>query len=513
MAIYSCSVQTMSRSSGRSATAAAAYRSGTEIEDERTGEVHDYRNKGRDGVEESKIILPQNAPENLQNRSELWNAAEASENRKNSVVAREVMVALPHEVDRDGRKNMVDEYAQGLSDRYKVGVDYSIHTPDKKGDQRNHHAHIMMTTRRIDENGFGEKTRELDAYKTTGKAEINHIRESWEKTANKHLELSKSEARIDSRSYEKQGVDKVPTQHVGVAGTAIDRKGGDSERQAINDEIKKLNQQKEQQQAELAKIRAEKENVRNELAALEKEYKSAVKEEKQAERVKGAVDLAHNKAHDMHESKVENHNQYRGYHQHQLNEQGKRIKELNASEPQKKALETKAMFEKRHESWSQMKDKKMGEIHEKIQRHSNPKYSDSADRARGKAAYESKVKKTEIAENFHDKKADKKLTEIQEKKKMIQEKVEAKKSESKGLEQDYKDGQDKVSSVQSKLEERKKELDAEQNNAELEGAEKAAGQGADKSEETEREKIKSKAENEATKEKSKEPSKDDSMGY
>jgi hypothetical protein len=97
MAIYSCRVQTISRSKGRSAT--AAYRSGTSIEDIRTGEIYNYTN--RRGVETTGIVLPSNAPSDLYERDTLWNAAETAETRKNSTVAREILVAVPHELDSE----------------------------------------------------------------------------------------------------------------------------------------------------------------------------------------------------------------------------------------------------------------------------------------------------------------------------------------------------------------------------------------------------------------------------
>ena len=302
----------MSRSSGRSSTAAAAYRSGTQIIDKQTGEVHNYKNKGSNGVEESKIILPKNAPEELQDRENLWNAAEESENRKNSVVAREVLVALPHELNKEERAEVVDKYSQSLSDRYQTGVDYSIHKPDSNGDNRNYHAHIMMTTRRIDENGFGEKTRELDAYKSTGKLEINNIRQSWEEHANKALEKSGNEQRIDSRSLKDQGIDREPTKHVGVAGTSIDRKGLFSERAQINRDIRDLNQERIETLKELKQLHSERREVEKDVSHLSKASKFTLIDFHKNERIEKAVDHAKLNAESIHterETKADNYHQ------------------------------------------------------------------------------------------------------------------------------------------------------------------------------------------------------------
>ena len=160
MAIYHLSVKTVSRSAGRSATAAAAYRSGVEITDLRTGEIHDYTRKG--GVESADLVLPVGAPEWASNRAELWNAAEQAETRKNSTVAREFEIALPSELSPDERKRLAIDFAREIVERHGCAADVAIHAPGKEGDNRNHHAHILCSTRRLLPEGFGEKTRELD---------------------------------------------------------------------------------------------------------------------------------------------------------------------------------------------------------------------------------------------------------------------------------------------------------------------------------------------------------------
>ena len=164
MAIYHLSVKTISRSAGRSATAAAAYRAGVEITDERTGEIHDYTRKG--GVESAELVLPAGAPEWAADRAALWNAAEQAETRKNSTVAREFEIALPEELSPAERARLARDFARELVERHGCAADVCIHAPGKEGDNRNHHAHILLSTRRLGPEGFTEKTRELDDQKT-----------------------------------------------------------------------------------------------------------------------------------------------------------------------------------------------------------------------------------------------------------------------------------------------------------------------------------------------------------
>lgn len=139
VAIYHCSVKPIRRSHGRSATAAAAYRSGTLIADERTGEIHDYRN--RRGVAHTEILTRDGAPAWAQERAQLWNAAEAAEKRKYACVAREIEVSLSHDLDAALRLDLARSYGRFLVERYGVAVDMAIHDPGKEGDNRNHHVH------------------------------------------------------------------------------------------------------------------------------------------------------------------------------------------------------------------------------------------------------------------------------------------------------------------------------------------------------------------------------------
>jgi hypothetical protein len=188
-------VSTISRAAGRSAVAAAAYRAGTMLVDARTGIEHDYRRKR--GVVETFIAAPDGC-DWITDRKTLWDAAEAAESRKNSVVAREWLVALPDALDAPQRASLARALAVELVTRFGVAVDVAVHAPSKQGDQRNHHAHLLTTTRTAGPEGLGDKTRILDAAKTGG-PEIEAMRAWWAGTVNDALAAAQSAARIDHR--------------------------------------------------------------------------------------------------------------------------------------------------------------------------------------------------------------------------------------------------------------------------------------------------------------------------
>jgi hypothetical protein len=229
VAIYHLNVKTISRSAGRTATAAAAYRAGVEIEDKRTGEVHDYTR--RRGVETAELFLPDDAPAWAHDRAELWNRAEQAETRKNSTVAREIVVALPAELDQHRRADLARSLAAGLVERHGCAVDLAIHAPGAKGDDRNHHAHLLMTTRRLEPEGFTAKTRELDQAKNQ---EVPHWRARWADLANDALERAGRSERIDHRSLQAQGIEREPTRHLGPGATAAERETGEPSRRRLD---------------------------------------------------------------------------------------------------------------------------------------------------------------------------------------------------------------------------------------------------------------------------------------
>ena len=197
-------MKTISRGDGRSSIAAAAYRSAELIYCDREGRSHDYTRKR--GVEHLQIVSPESAPEWVQDRASLWNHAEAAEKRKNAVTAREWEIALPAELDAEDRRALTLTFANDLVARFGVVADVAIHAPHRDGDQRNHHAHILTTTRRIEADGFTVKTRELDNRKL-GSQNIIDMREHWANLQNQALERAGSIDRVDHRSLEAQRVE------------------------------------------------------------------------------------------------------------------------------------------------------------------------------------------------------------------------------------------------------------------------------------------------------------------
>ena len=199
MAIYHLRATMISRSQGRSATAASAYRVAERIEDRRTGLTFDYA--ARSGVDHTEILAPDHAPNWVFDRSELWNRVEESETRKNSQVAREVRVALPDELTHAQRLELVRDFVRGqFVDRGMV-ADIALHAPGREGDERNHHAHILLTTREIDAEGsvpgggFTTKNRDWNKVEV-----LEGWREAWARDSNAALERAGLEDRVDHRT-------------------------------------------------------------------------------------------------------------------------------------------------------------------------------------------------------------------------------------------------------------------------------------------------------------------------
>jgi hypothetical protein len=198
-----------------------------EITDRQTGEVHDYRRKA--GVESAKLFLPVDAPEWATDRAELWNAAEVSEKRKNSTVAREFEVALPADLSADQRRELAHDFTKALVKKYGFAADCAIHLPGKNGDSQNHHAHILCTTRKLTLDGFTAKTRELDD-RATGTAQVVECRALFASMTNAALERAGHAARVSHLSLEAQGIEREASIHLGPAASAIERRGEVSEK-------------------------------------------------------------------------------------------------------------------------------------------------------------------------------------------------------------------------------------------------------------------------------------------
>ena len=226
MAIYRLEVKTISRSTGQSAVAKAAYRTRSDLTDQRTGKRYDYRRRAAIGPTGTYV----SGKASDVRTAELWNAAEASETRKNATVAREAILALPAELDAAAHLRLVASFTREISFRHKLAAEFAIHHPSEhpEADQRNHHAHVMLTTRRVtrDDAGelvFGEKSRELDG-RGTGAAEITAWREIWEDHVNAALARNGHDARVSSKSLAAQNIDRVPQERLGPRRTAMLRK-------------------------------------------------------------------------------------------------------------------------------------------------------------------------------------------------------------------------------------------------------------------------------------------------
>jgi hypothetical protein len=202
MAIYHFDASVISRSKGRSATAAIAYRTAEVIKDHRTGEVHDYTRKG--GVLHTEIIAPDHAPAWVHDRSSLWNAVEDAERRKDAQVAREV----PSELTTAQNADLVRAFVQEQFVARGMIADVAIHAPGREGDQRNHHAHIMLTTREVGPEGFGAKERDWNA-----KELLVDWRGSWAEHVNDTLERCDISERVDHRTLVAQRADALSLAH------------------------------------------------------------------------------------------------------------------------------------------------------------------------------------------------------------------------------------------------------------------------------------------------------------
>ena len=258
IAIYHCSIKIVSRGKGKSAVAAAAYRSGEKLTNEWDGLTHDYTKKG--GVVHSEILLPAHAPPAFSDRSTLWNSVELSEKSNNAQLAREVEIALPVELSREEQTRLVREYCSSQFVSKGMIADFNLH--DTGGG--NPHAHILLTMRPLDEKGAwlpkskkeyvldenGEKirlpsgrykTRKVDLVDWNNRENAEVWRRAWADLANEFLAQNNRPERIDHRSYERQGIDQIPTVHVGVSATQMEKKGIVTERGELNRNIKAAN--------------------------------------------------------------------------------------------------------------------------------------------------------------------------------------------------------------------------------------------------------------------------------
>jgi hypothetical protein len=304
MAIFHLSIQVISRGKGKSAVAAAAYRAGEKLTNEYEGDTYDYTHKG--GVIHTEILLPEHAPREFLDRSTLWNAVEKSEVAKNSQLAREMNLAFPYELTAEQNLSLVRRYVRENFVNAGMCADVCIHEPDH--DTPNPHAHIMLTMRPLNLDGSwgakcrkeymldenGEKIRlpsgEFKSYKVRAvdwndRDKAEEWRAAWAAAVNEELKRVGSSERIDHRSYERQGINQIPTIHMGVAASQMERKGIHTERGDINREIAVTNSQLKQLRARINKTKTWLDEKRNDTppslyetlsAILKNENRSAI---------------------------------------------------------------------------------------------------------------------------------------------------------------------------------------------------------------------------------------------
>lgn len=238
MAIYFLRTTAVGRSAGRRATAAAAYRAGERLRDERSGLSYNYAH--RKDVVHTAIFLPAHlagaADDWAQSREKLWNTAERAEKRANSRVAREYQVALPHELNTAQQVALARAFAHELAERYRVAVDLAVHLPRPDGDPRNFHAHLLSTTREVTPRGLGAKTGlDMDSSERRrrelipAREELRALRERWGSLTNEALREANVAARVDHRSYAERGIDREPLPLIPISLIKMERRGLRSE--------------------------------------------------------------------------------------------------------------------------------------------------------------------------------------------------------------------------------------------------------------------------------------------
>ena len=272
IAIYHCNISIVSRGKGKSAVAAAAYRSGEKLTNEWDGMTHDYTRKG--GVVHTEILLPPNAPPSFSDRSTLWNSVELYEKAGNAQLAIEIDAALPIELSREEQIRLVREYCSSQFVSRGMCVDYAIHDTGKG----NPHCHIMLTMRPLDERGAwaakskkeydldenGErirlpsgryKTHKVDLTGWNDKGNALLWRKAWADISNAYLERAGHPERIDYRSNAERGIDELPTVHMGVAACQMEKKGIATEKGELNRNIQKANRLIREIRAQIGKLK------------------------------------------------------------------------------------------------------------------------------------------------------------------------------------------------------------------------------------------------------------------
>ena len=254
-------ISMISRGKSKSAVASAAYISCEKLTNEWDGITHDYHNKK--GLLHSQIYLPENVPIELKDRATLWNSVELNEKAINAQLARNFIIALPKELSVEENKKLITDFIKENFVSKGMIVDLAIHNENDEGNN-NIHAHIMTTLIPINEKGEwqpksrkeyildekGEKiklksgnhkTRKVELTDWNDKGNAEKWRESFANICNQYLEKNNLEKRVDHRSFERQGIEEIPTIHLGASASALEKKGIETDKGNINREIKKHN--------------------------------------------------------------------------------------------------------------------------------------------------------------------------------------------------------------------------------------------------------------------------------
>jgi Ti-type conjugative transfer relaxase TraA len=223
MAIYHLHVKVIGRKSGASAVASAAYRSASRLRDDRLERSHDFSHKR--GVVHSEVMLPEDAPEAWSDREQLWNDVEAFEVRKDAQLAREVEFALPREMTQAQGIELARDFVQAEFVDQGMIADLNVHWDMAEDGTPKPHAHVMLTMRSVEENGFGRKVRDWNATQM-----VERWRERWAELANERLAELDIDARIDHRSLEAQGIGLEPQTKIGAPAQRIEAAGMEADR-------------------------------------------------------------------------------------------------------------------------------------------------------------------------------------------------------------------------------------------------------------------------------------------
>ena len=293
------SISMISRGKSKSAVASAAYISCEKLTNEWDGVIHDYHNKK--GLLHSEIFLPDNIPKEFQDRSFLWNNVELNEKASNAQLARNFIIALPKELSFEENKNLITDFIQANFVSKGMIADLAIHDESNEGN-KNIHAHIMTTLRPINEKGQwqpkskkeyvldknGEKiklksgnykTRKVELTDWNDKGNAEKWRESFASLCNRYLEKNNLEKRVDHRSFERQGIEEIPTIHLGASASALERKGIETDKGNINREIKKHNSLVKAIKNKIKEITSWIDGLLGNLQAKYDEYKQTKKDE------------------------------------------------------------------------------------------------------------------------------------------------------------------------------------------------------------------------------------------